>query len=442
MPSAELDLPATGSEIASAWMSRLPVELFLALRYLRPKRTFVSVITLISVVGVMLGVAVLIVVISVMTGFDHQLRDKILGFNAHLRIVKPDTVIGDWPALLKTIAAHPKVKSAAPFVIGQVMIKTQPATGNPRVAAPWMRGIEPRYETNMSFLHTNVVFGEFNIEGNNVLVGSTLAHELQLSVGDRILVYSPATLEEMGRKRGTKNEEVVVAPEYTVSGIFDVGYYEYNANVIVLAIENAQDLYDLKDGVQGFMVMLHDPYEAAALRNELTKTLGGQFKVTTWTEDNSSMLNALEVEKSVMFFILFFIMIVAAFGIMNSLITFVVQKTHEIGVLKALGATRRQVLWLFLSQSAIVGIIGVAAGFSLGMLAVHYRNEFLHLMRKATGFELFPQQIYSFTELPALLDPKDITLICGSAVIICVLAGLIPAWNAARLRPVEALRHE
>jgi lipoprotein-releasing system permease protein len=147
---------------------------------------------------------------------------------------------------------------------------------------------------------------------------------------------------------------------------------------------------------------------------------------------------ALLVEKNVMFYLLFFIMIVAAFGIMNSLITFVVQKTREIGMLKALGATRGQVLWLFLSQSLMVGVVGVVTGFGLGMLAVAYRNPFLHFMNRLTGFELFPASIYSFAELPALIIPGDIALICGSALIICVLAGLIPAWNAGRLQPVAA----
>ena len=154
------------------------------------------------------------------------------------------------------------------------------------------------------------------------------------------------------------------------------------------------------------------------------------------------MLSALAVEKNVMFYLLFFIMIVAAFGIMNSLITFVVQKTREIGMLKALGATRGQVLWLFLSQGLVVGVVGVITGFGLGMLAVAYRNPFLHLMRTLTHVELFPVSVYGFSELPALLVPADIAIICGSALLICLLAGLAPAWNASRLKPVEALRYE
>ena len=423
-------------------MSRLPFELFLALRYLRPKRTFVSVITLISVIGVMLGVAVLIIVISVMSGFDRQLRDKILGLKADLQIYRAESSpMSNYSAVLKQAAAVPHVRAAAPFVLGQVLMETEPSEGSPMEAAPWVRGVEPKYETNVSILSTNIM-GRFDLTLDSLLVGSDLAHNLHLQLGDRVAIYSPRTLREMRKKRGKENEEAILPEDFVVRGIFDVGYYEYNATVVVTSLENAQDLYGLDDQVHGLMVMLDDPFRADEVRDQLYQTLGPGFRISTWMEDNLVILSALAVEKNVMFYLLFFIMIVAAFGIMNSLITFVVQKTREIGMLKALGATRGQVLWLFLSQSLTVGVVGVITGFGLGMLAVSYRNEFLHLMRDLTHLELFPASVYGFTELPALLVPRDIALICGSALFICVLAGLAPAWNAARLRPVEALRYE
>jgi lipoprotein-releasing system permease protein len=423
-------------------MSRLPYEFFLALRYLRPKRTFVSVITVISVLGVMLGVAVLIIVISVMSGFDRQLREKILGFNAHLKVFKRDTTMGHYRDALQKVNANPEVKGVAPFVMGQVLVKTQPQVGNPLVGAPWVRGIDPSYETNVSIIATSVPFGKFDLDGRGVLVGKEFAYNLHLHIGDRLAVYSPRNLEEMEKKRGKENEEAILPEEFEVRGIFDVGYYEYNANVMVMSLENAQDLYSLNDSVHGLMVMLKDPFKAEAVREDLSHRLGPEYAISIWTEENSGILNALIVEKNVMFYLLFFIMIVAAFGIMNSQITFVVQKTREIGMLKALGATRKQILWLFLSQSLTVGVVGVITGFALGMLMVTYRNPFLHFMNRMTGFELFPASIYSFAELPALIVPKDISIICGSALIICLLAGLIPAFTAGRLQPVEALRHE
>ena len=423
-------------------MSRLPFELFLALRYLRPKRTFVSVITLISVIGVMLGVAVLIIVLSVMTGFDQELRSKLLGLNAHIRISELEPILNQYHEIMEKVRQHPEVKGVAPFVMGQVMVKTQPEFGKSMVAAPWIRGIDPEWETNVTILPSHVVRGEFNLAGGGLLVGTELADVLRLRVGDRLAVYSTRHLEEMEEAR-TKEDETAILPEdYVVRGIFDVGYYEYNANILVTSLENAQDLYQLEDQVHGLQVMLKDPLQAEKVRADLWRELGPNYRITLWTEENSPILNALQVEKNVMFYLLFFIMIVAAFGIMNSLITFVVQKTREIGVLKALGATVGQVVWLFLGQSLIVGVAGVLTGFGLGMLALEYRNEFLHFMNRMTGLELFPASIYSFTDLPALIVPSDVMLICGSAVAACVVAGLIPAWMAARLHPVEALRHE
>ncbi len=297
-----------------------------------------------------------------------------------------------------------------------------------------------------------MVSGEFDLGGKGVLVGVELARALKLHVGSRLAVYSVQTLKEMeewAEKQRKHEDENRAAPQdlplpedYVVKGIFDVGYFEYNASVMVTSLLNAQDLYDLGQSVHGIMVMLRDPFKVDLVRSQLRSLLGPDYEITTWTEENSKILDALVVEKNVMFYLLFFIMIVAAFGIMNSLITFVVQKTKEIGMLKALGAHQTQILWLFLSQSLVVGIVGVLTGTGMGILAVTYRNGFLHLMNRLTGFELFPASIYSFTELPALIVPGDIAWICGSALFICLLAGLAPAWTAARLQPVEALRHE
>jgi len=235
---------------------------------------------------------------------------------------------------------------------------------------------------------------------------------------------------------------VNLATDYEVRGIFDVGYFEYNMSFVITSLEDAQEMYLLKDSVHGLMVMLRDPYQANLVAKQLSRGLGPDFRITTWTEENAAILGALIVEKNVMFYLLFFIMIVAALCILSALITFVVQKTREIGMLKALGATDIQVSGLFLSQSGFVGTVGVLAGFGLGMLAISYRNEFLHFMNRATGFELFPASIYGFGELPALIIPRDIVLICGSALLICLLGGVIPAWRAGRLKPVEALRYE
>ena len=423
-------------------MSRLPFELFLALRYLRPKRTFVSVITLISVIGVMLGVAVLIIVISVMTGFDQQLREKILGFSAHLKVMKYDDALEGYPDLMREISSNQNVTAVAPFILGQVMIKTQPSVGKSRVAAPWIRGVDPTLESRISSLPTNIISGEFDLEGDGILLGSELAHSLKVSVGDRIAIYSPRNLEEMEKHRGKEDEVIIPPDEFVVRGIFDLGYYEYDANVIITSLRNAQSLYELRGKAHGLFVMLRDPYLAMPVGGQLRARLGPDYRLTSWMDDNSKILTALVVEKKVMFLLLNLVMTVAAFCIMNSQITFVVQKTREIGILKALGASRAQIMSLFFGQSCIIAIVGVAWGLGMGLLGVKFRNEFLDLMNRSTGLELFPREIYSFSRLPAVIDAGDITLICGTAFVICVLAGLLPARFAGSLRPVEALRHE
>ncbi len=425
-------------------MSRLPFELLLALRYLRPKRTFVSVITLISVLGVCLGVAVLIIVISVMTGFDRELRDKIVGFSPHIRITVRDDLMRDFPEIQKEVAANPLVEAASPYVMGQVLLESEPDNGRRKHSAPVLLGIDPRQDADTAMLQTNLVAGKLDLSGQGVLVGADLAISMDLDVGDRLLILGPEELEKWEQNHGKEGSEFDVPTDYEVRGIFQVGYHEYDASFIVTSLRTAQNAYALtnRTTVHGLKVTLKDPNQAPIAAQQLARTLGPGFTVRTWLDENSVFLGALVVEKNVMFYLLFFIMIVAALCILSALITFVVQKTREIGMLKALGATDLQVAGLFLSQSGFVGLVGDLAGLGLGILAVTYRNEFLHFMNRLTGFELFPASIYGFGELPALVAPGDVALICGSAFLICLLGGFIPAWRAGRLKPVEALRYE
>lgn len=424
-------------------MSGLPFELLLALRYLRPKRTFVSVITLISVAGVALGVAVLIVVISVMSGFDKQLRDTILGFNAHIRVSMPGVIMTNYEKAMSIVASNQNVKGVAPYINDQVLMETTTNAHSRGIGdtAPWVRGVDPRLEGNVSILPSRITNGEFDLSGHGIVIGVNLAHDYGIEVGDTVNITTPQDVHKM-YQASKKGEQLAIPPiEYEVRGIFDVGYYEFDSTVVVVSLENAQDMFGLGDGVLGLMVMLQDPFKADTVQKQLERALGPNFQVDTWLQE-SSMLSAVAVEKNVMFIILFCIMIVAALCILSALITFVVQKTREIGMLKALGATDFQVGGLFLSQSAFIGTVGVLLGLGLGFLALTYRNEFLFFMRRATGLELFPADIYGFTQLPALVVPRDVLLICGSAFVICILGGVLPAWRAWRLKPVEALRYE
>ena len=427
-------------------MTRLPFELLFALRYLRPRRTFVSIITLISIIGVVLGVAVLIVVISVMTGFDLQLRDRIIGFESHLIVRKLGGPMQNYQQVAKFIRDQPKVTGASPFIEGPIVIETQRGERYSQIAAPFLRGIDSETSNQVSDLEKSVVAGDFeSIDGNGLLIGSALANRLSLSIGDPVAVYSMSLLREVRdvlKKDPAEQTTAPLADDYVIEGIFDIGYYEYNANGMACSLFNAQDLFSLGDEANGIHVMLDDPEAATEMRKTLLAQLGPDFVVSTWLDRNKDIFNALVVEKNMIRFLLFFIVLVAAFGITSSMITFVVQKTREIGMLKALGASSRQVVWVFMSQSVFVGLLGVSIGLALGLFAIEYRNEFLIFMNQTMEFSLFPASIYGFEELPAIVDPKDLWIICGGSLIFCVLAGVFPAFNAGRLQPVEALRHD
>lgn len=426
-------------------MSRLPFEAFLALRYLRPRRTFVSVITVISILGVMLGVAVLIIVISVMSGFDQEWRDRILGFNAHIKITRYHGEIGDYEDAIKVVSQNPDVVGVAPIINLQVMLRSQPAnTNDSLVFFPIVLGVDEDRQASVSDLPTNIVKGSFDLGRYGLVLGRELASSMGMHVGDRALIYSPASLKKLEQHYKDTNSEVALAEEYTVRGIFDVGFSEYNSSFAIVSHENAQRLYGIEsDSVtQALQVKLRDPFRADVVAAQLEEACKHKYEVTTWKQENPHIFDALAVEKNMMFYLLFFIMIVAGFGIVNCQITFVVKKTREIGILKSLGANNAQILWIFLSQSIVVGILGVGLGLALALVALHYRNPFLLLMRRVTGSDLLPSSVYGVYDLPASIQAGDVIFICCAAFLTCILAGLFPAWKASRMQPVEALRYE
>jgi lipoprotein-releasing system permease protein len=381
-----------------------------------------------------------------MSGFDHDLREKILGFNAHLKIYGRGQLIGNYPDTMRLVSSNKNVRGVAPFVLGQVLVETEPANTNAEqslTAAPWIRGVDLNTESSVSVLPKSIIAGSFDLSGRGLVIGGDFANNMNLKVGDRVSIYSPADLKKMKAQRGKPDEEAILPDDYTVTGIYSTGYFDYDANVIVTSLENAQELYNLGDGVHGLMVVLNDPYQAPQIQAELQHTLGDSYRITTWMQENSPILSALIVEKNVMFILLLCIVAVASLCMLSAQITFVIRKTREIGMLKALGARNLQISTVFLVQSAIIGALGVLAGLALGILAVTYRNEFLEFMRRATGWELFPASIYGFSELPAIIAPHDVALICGvSFVIICIVGGVLPAILAWILKPVEALRYE
>jgi lipoprotein-releasing system permease protein len=429
---------------------KLPFSLFLALRYLKPKRTFLSIITLISVLGVMLGVTVLILVISVMTGFDRELRQKVIDFDAHI-LVSTEDVLRDWRALKTKIDNTPGVVATAPYIQGPVIVEFQ----NRRVA-PLIRGVDPIEEEKVIPLRKFVKYGNLNLEGDSTVIGIELARKLQANVGDKITVYSPGNLGQIldGIKRletakGDEEKkaidqlrEVILPKELTITGIFETGHYLHDSEYLLVPVYVGQELYGLQDGLHGITVRTDNPYSAERVKQAIDQFLQPPEYAQTWIDMNHQFFEAVRLERSVMFFLLFFIVVVAAFGIMSTLITVTVQKRREIGIMKALGANIAQVIWVFLGQGTVVGLFGTLTGLGLGMTLIRYRNEFSQWLATTLHIEVFPREVYQFSAIPAEVIPRDVAIICISAFFICSIAALIPAYFAARLDPVKALRYE
>lgn len=432
----------------------LPFEASLALRYLRPKRTSVSFITLISVVGVMLGVAVLIIVTSVFSGFHLQLKETFFKFSADLQVTKTAAVDGgpshigvpieNYDELAEQLEQIPGIKGTMPIIGGKVMLQTEPEDGTqPVFDAPTFIGVDAERMAKVSEVPERMVGGEFDLRGRGVVIGYNFHRidgRFRLKVGDKVLIYSPQDLKDM-KEAQDEGESIGILPkEYTVRGVFNAGQFKLN-DIIFCSIYDAQDLYDLDDVAHTMWAETEDPLNLDPVKAAVNAKLGPGYRIATWENLDPVLLQQVEVEKNVTQFLMLFIVIVAAFGIASSLIIFGVQKTKEIGLLKALGATNWQVSVVFLIQSAVVGVAGTVLGLLLGMGVLHKRNDILGFFSDR-NMELFPEELYGFSQLPAQIVPSDLIWICAASVLICLLAGILPAINAARLQPVEALRNE
>jgi lipoprotein-releasing system permease protein len=435
---------------------KLPFSLFLALRYLKPKRTFVSIITLISVLGVTLGVTVLILVISVMTGFDRELRQKVIDWEAHI-LVSTEEVLRDWRDLTVKIRNTEGVVATAPYVQGPVIVEFET-----KRLAPLMRGIDPEEEEKVIPIRKFIKRGTLDLEGDNVVLGSELARKLGIDVGDKLTVYSPGNLGqilEVIKKLGNKDSaeeqaaidqlrDVVLPKELTVTGIFETGHYLHDSEFLLVPLHIGQELYNLEDALHGLTVKTVDPYAAGRIKAAIEKFLQPPEFAQTWIEMNNQYFEAVRLERTVMFFLLFFIVVVAAFGIMNTLITVTVQKTREIGIMKAIGANIWQIVWVFLAQGMVVGLFGTLSGLGLGMLLIRYRNEFSQWLASTFGIEVFPRQVYQFSQIPAEVVPNDVAIICIGAFIICSVANARPVIRsicartevASKGRPSKPMR--
>ncbi|MDA8406507.1 MAG: lipoprotein-releasing ABC transporter permease subunit [Deltaproteobacteria bacterium] len=410
---------------------KLPLELWVGLRYIRAKRkqAFISVISAFGVLGVMLGVMTLIIVLGVMNGFERDLKDKILGTVSHIVVMNNSTrSIADWTQLMDRIKSLNGINAVTPYIYGQAMLSTKG-----RVRGVIVRGIDPKSASQVisisKYLEKGSLqdLGTTNKTDNGVIIGKELAAANALRVGDTVQLISP-----QGKR--TPIGAIPRVQNFRVVGIFKSGMYEFDSNLVYMGLTEAQQFFEMGSGVSGIEVNLRNIYDAPKIAARIESILGSPYWTRTWRDMYRNLFSALKLEKIAMFIILTFIVLVAAFNIIISLIMLVIEKSRDIAILKSLGATSDRIMRIFVAQGMIVGsagtLLGAAAGLAGGALLAKY--PFIEL----------PEEIYTISTLPIAIYPWDVVIICVVALTICFLATLYPAYRAARLEPAEALRYE
>ena len=433
----------------------LPLDIFLALRYLRPKRTFVSFITLLSILGPTLGVAILLIVNSIMAGFGKDIQENIMSWQAHLHVFPNMKSTMDEPEKIIEILEKHGVK-ASPLIQDSALIQVKASTlsgETEQVIQPKVvYGIDPAREGEVTGIKGAMIYGKFDIEEGEALVGDRLANAVGLRIGSSFLIHSPSRLtqnvkwDKDGQVHVGQPDEVYLPEEVKVVGIFSMGFAEFDENVIFVRRDQAADLFGYDWGtatsVQG---KVPDPMQMDKLMQELNGDINEpnrlrRFKIVTWKERNQMLFSTLQVEKKLMAFLMTFILLVASFSIAATLITVVVQKTREIGTLKAVGVSSWTVARIFMFQGAAIGVFGTTFGITLGLLVIHYRNAIAAILSKILGHDVFPPELYHLNHLPALWTANDLVTVSILSMTVCILAALIPAIFASALPPAKSLQ--
>jgi lipoprotein-releasing system permease protein len=405
-----------------------------AFRYLRARRAegFVSVIAIFSLLGIALGVATLIIVMSVMNGFRADLVNRILGFNGHLGIYGEAGPLTDFEAVAAKVRAVPGVVSATPMIEGQVM-----ATGERGGAAgALVRGIRPEDLRDRKLIAEHITAGSLADFGEDgIAVGERLARRLGLSIGGKVTLISP---EGNDTPFGT----IPRMKAYTVAALFNVGFYEYDNSFVYVPLQSAQIFFRMPDAVSDLEVFAIDADQAARLGRLIAAALGGNVRIVDWQHANSSLVSAVEIERNVMFLILTLIIVVAAFNIISGMIMMVKDKGRDIAILRTMGASRGMVLRIFMLSGASIGVVGTIAGFALGVVFTENIEAIRQFLQDVLHVNLFSAEIYFFTRIPAHIEASEVASVVIMALLLSFLATLYPSWRAARLDPVEGLRYE
>ena len=413
----------------------LPYELLIGLRYTRAKRRnhFISFISLISMLGIALGVTALIVVLSVMNGFQTELRSRILAVVSHVQISGASGEMDDWPQVAQQAARQPGVVAAAPYVQAQSMLSFGSS-----VRGAMVRGILPDFEDRVADFRSHIKEGRLeSLEAGtfHMVLGSELARALGVFVGDKVTLIAP---------QGVVTPAGVVPrlKTFTVTGLFEVGMFEYDSGLALIHMEDAQRLYRMEDRVSGVRLKLDDLFRAPAVTRQLASRLDVPAYISDWTRSHANFFRAVQIEKNMMFIILSLIVAVAAFNIVSTLVMAVTDKQADIAILRTLGASPKSIMAVFMVQGALIGFIGLGLGVAGGVALALNVDVVVPFIERLLGTQLMSKEIYYISNLPSELQWKDVITVTGVSFVLSLVATVYPSWRASRVNPAEALRYE
>jgi len=414
---------------------KLPLEIFVGLRYTRAKRRnhFISFISMISMLGIALGVMALIVVLSVMNGFEKELRGRILGMVSHVTVTSFRGPLQEWETLREQTLQNPAVIGAAPYIEAEGMMSNLSS-----VSGALVRGIDPGFEVSVSQIHENMKYGSLDdlVDGEyGVILGSGLANSLDVVPGDRVTLITPqATASPLGFLPRLRRFKVV--------GIFEIGVYEYDRSSALVHYRDASRLFRMDGGVSGLRLQLNDLDLAPTVRRELKHDVGLEYWVSDWTLRHANYFKAVRTEKTVMFIILSLIVAVAAFNIVSTLVMVVTDKQSDIAILRTLGMSPSSVMWVFMVQGTLIGLIGMLIGLASGIAIASHISTIVPALEQFFQTQFLPRGVYPITDLPSEMKQSDVIKISLLSFGISIVATLYPALRASRTRPAEALRYE
>jgi lipoprotein-releasing system permease protein len=412
-----------------------PYELFIGLRYTlsRSRNRFVSFISAVSVIGIALGMMVLITVLSVMNGFQREVRTRILSVASHVQISGPDNQLANWRAVEAEALKNPEVIAAAPFVLQQGLLSSG---GNVRGAL--IRGIDPVAEDKVAGFGPHMKKGslsDLKPDEFGIILGQDLARLLGVLPGDKVVLIAPTGVV-------TPAGILPRLKQFTVVGLFGVDHYEYDSGLALVNLADAQRLYRMEDTVTGVRLKLKDLFLAPRVSRELAMTLPGAAYISDWTRQNANFFRAVDIEKRMMFFIVFLIIAVAAFNIVSSMFMAVKDKQADIAILRTLGASPRSIMGVFLIQGTLVGVVGTVLGLVSGVALATNVDVVVPFIERILGFKFLAKDVYMISDLPSELQAGDVILTGIFSFVVSVIATLYPSWRAARVNPAEALRYE